>query len=476
MSKVLFVNPPSPDRYIYIRDVNRSGRRSREGTIWPQTSLAYIAATVKNSGHSVDIIDCIADNIDWGRCRKILEETKPDYIITNPISSIVTNDLYVTYLGKTIGSSTIAVGPHVTALPKESLNEYPSLDFVVMGEAEITVPELINCLERKGNLESVDGIAFRDGRGAVITKKRELISNLDDLPLPLHELLPIKKHRLPYIGKNYTFVLSSRGCPYLCTFCRQPIMWERQVRTRSAKSIFQELQYIEKIGINNFMFHSDTFSINRHVVIDLCKMVVDSKMKLRWCCNSRVDTVDEEMLCWMKRAGCWLINYGIETASDEILKNVKKGGVATVAKAYDIVKLTKKAGIKVWGYFIIGLPGETKETIEETIKMAKRLPFEIVNFAVGTPYPGTEFYKEAKEKGWLESKSWEDFDQNYSAIVSYPGLSSTDIIKGIRNCYLKWYLRPIGILNFLKGISNLYFAKKMFSIALDHIQIVHKKQ
>lgn len=476
MSKVLLVNPPSPDRHIYIRDVNRSGRRSREGTIWPQTSLAYIAATLKNSGHSVNIIDCIADNIGWIRLRKTLQETKPDYIITNPISSIVTNDLYVTYLGKTIGSTTIAVGPHVTALPKESLSEYPSLDFAVMGEAEITVPELINCLEKKGNLEDVDGIAFRDGKNIVMTKKRKLISNLDDLPVPLHELLPIKKHRLPYIGKDYTFVLSSRGCPYFCTFCRQPIMWERLVRTRSAKSIFCELEYIKKIGISNFMFHSDTFTINKDVVIDLCKMIVDSKMKLRWCCNSRVDTIDEEMLGWMKKAGCWLINYGIETASDEILKNVKKGGTATVAKAYDIVKLTKKAGIKVWGYFIIGLPGETKETIEETVRMAKRLSFDIVNFAVGTPYPGTEFYKQAKENGWLESKSWEDFDQNYSAIVSYPGLSSTDIIKGIRNCYLKWYLRPIGILRFLKGISNLEFAKIMFRIGLDHIIISKDKK
>lgn len=476
MSKALFINPPSPDRYIYIRDVNRSGRRSREGTIWPQTSLAYIAATVKNSGHSVDIIDCIADNINWAGCRKILEDIRPDYIITNPISSIVTNDLYVSYLGKTIGSITLAVGPHVTALPKESLKEYPSLDFVVIGEAEITVPELINCLEKKGNLENVDGIGFRNGQEVVLTKRRKLISNLDDLPFPLHELLPIKKYRLPYIGDDYTFVLSSRGCPYLCTFCRQPIMWERLVRTRSAKSIFQEIQYIKKIGINNFMFHSDTFTIDRGVVIDLCKMIVDSKMKLRWCCNSRVDTVDEEMLCWMKKAGCWLIAYGIETASDQILNNVKKGGMATVVKAYDTVSLTKKVGMKVWGYFIIGLPGETKATIEETIKMAKRLPFDIVNFAVGTPYPGTEFYKEAKEKGWLESKSWEDFDQNYSAIVSYPGLSATDIIKGVRNCYLKWYLRPVGILNFLKGFSNLYFARRMLSIALDHIFIIPKKR
>lgn len=224
------------------------------------------------------------------------------------------------------------------------------------------------------------------------------------------------------------------------------------------------------------MFHSDTFTIDRGVVIDLCKMIVDSKMKLRWCCNSRVDTVDEEMLCWMKKAGCWLIAYGIETASDQILNNVKKGGMATVVKAYDTVSLTKKVGMKVWGYFIIGLPGETKATIEETIKMAKRLPFDIVNFAVGTPYPGTEFYKEAKEKGWLESKSWEDFDQNYSAIVSYPGLSATDIIKGVRNCYLKWYLRPVGILNFLKGFSNLYFARRMLSIALDHIFIIPKKR
>ncbi|MDP3732703.1 MAG: radical SAM protein, partial [Candidatus Omnitrophota bacterium] len=459
MAKVLFVNPPSPDRYIYIRDMNRSGRRSREGTIWPQTSLAYLAASVKAGGYEVSLIDCIAEGIGWQKCRRMIEDYAPDYIVTNPISSIITNDLYVTYIGKALGTATIAVGPHVTALPEETLKKYPTLDFIIMGEAEVTVRELIDCLQKKGNLDAVEGIAFRKGKDIAVTPKRKFIENLDDLPIPLHEILPIKKYRLPYIGKDYTFVLSSRGCPYQCIFCRQVIMWERKVRTRSAKSIFEELKYIHKLGIRNFMFHSDTFTIDRDVVIELCRMITDSGLKLRWCCNSRVDTVDEEMLRWMKKAGCWLITYGIETASDKILQNAKKGGSATVENAKRIVRLTKKNGIKVWGYFIIGLPGETRETMKATSRFARRLPFDIVNFAVAAPYPGTEFYKIVKENGWLESDRWEDFDQNYSAIVSYPGLSSKDIIKGIRNAYLRWFLRPGGIYKFLKGISNLESAK-----------------
>lgn len=253
-------------------------------------------------------------------------------------------------------------------------------------------------------------------------------------------------------------------------------MWERKVRTRSAKNIFAELEYMDRLGIRNFMFHSDTFTIDRNVVIELCKLIVASGLKLRWCCNSRVDTVDQEMLRWMKKAGCWLITYGIETASDEILQNAKKGGNASVETARKIVRLTKKEGIKVWGYFIIGLPGETRETIKATSEFARSLPFDIVNFAVAAPYPGTEFYKMAKEKGWLESERWEDFDQNYSAIVSYPGLSSRDIIKGIRNAYLRWFLRPAGIYNFLRGISNLESARTMFRIGLDHIVISKGKE
>lgn len=471
MLDILFVNPPSPDKYVYIRDINRSGRRSREGTIWPQTSLAYLAAVMKKSGYSVDIIDCIAEKINWNQFKDILKREEPRYVVVNVITSIITNDLYATYLAKTIGAKTIAIGPHLTYLPKETLEKYPSLDFGIIGEAEITIKELIDCCEKRADLQKVKGVVFRCHEEITVTPEREFINNLDDLPFPLHELLPIKKYSLPFIGKAYTFVLSSRGCPYYCTFCRQPIMWQRQVRSRSAKNIFEELKYTKSLGINNFMFHSDTFTIDRDIVIKLCQLMIDAKLELRWCCNSRVDTIDEEMLGWMKKAGCWMIMLGIETASDEILQNVKKGGKATAGVAEKAVRMIKKAGIKVWGYFIVGLPGESRQTIKETIKFSKRLPLDLVNFAVGAPYPGTEFYQRAKENKWLESEEWESFDQNYSAIVSYPNLSSVEIMDGIRRAYINWYMRPKGVLIFLKGCTSLNYIVTLLAIGYYHIRI-----
>ena len=471
MTDVFFVNPPSPDGLVYIRDINRSGRRSREKTIWPQISLASLAAVVKLAGFSVDLVDCIAEKMSWDKFKEVLKEKKPKYVVINAITSIISNDLYVSYLAKAQGAKSIVIGPHITSLPKETMEKYPSVDLGILGEAESTIKELIDACEAGSDLSKVKGIVFRKEGKAIVTEKRPFIENLDSLPIALHELLPIKKYRLPYIGNEYTFVLASRGCPFFCTFCRQPIMWERKVRSRSADSIFKELQYLDSIGVKNIMFHSDTFTIDRKIVIDLCKKIVDSGLKFKWCCNSRVDTIDEEMLEWMNKAGCWMVMYGIETGSDKILNNVKKGGTATVEKARLAVSWAKKHKIKVWGYFIIGLPGETKATIEETIRFSKELPLDMVNFSVGAPYPGTEFYKQTIENNWLESQEWEDFDQNYSAIVSYPELSSKEIMQGIKKAYISWFARPKGILVFLKGCSSLENIKQLFSIGLMHLKI-----
>jgi len=468
----LFINPPSPDGHIYIRDMNRSGRRSRERTIWPQTSLAYLAAVLKKEGYRVDVIDCIASNISWPDLKTIMEKASPRFVVTNAITSIISNDLYTTFLGKILGAHTIAIGPHITSLPVETLLNFPSLDFGIMGEAEVTIKELCLALDEGTPAKNVKGIVYRSSRGRIkTTVKRPFMEDLDELPLPLHELLPISKYNLPYIGSNYTFVLTSRGCPYQCTFCRQPIMWDRIVRKRSAQSVFEELVYLDKIGVSNIMFHSDTFTIDRDIVMELCNKIIEGKLPVRWICNSRVDTVDYEMLSCMKKAGCWMIAYGIETGSDEILKNVKKGGHHTARQARKAAAWTKDAGIGVWAYFIIGLPGENKDTVNETIELAKSIPADIVNFAVGAPYPGTELYSQAKENGWLESESWEDFDQNYSAILSYPDFSSDDIVKSIRRAYLEWYLRPRGIMAFLKGVGSWKDLKTLAGVGLEHLKI-----
>jgi len=208
------------------------------------------------------------------------------------------------------------------------------------------------------------------------------------------------------------------------------------------------------LGVNNILFHSDTFTIDRGIVIDLCKKIVEAKLPLRWTCNGRVETVDAEMLNWMKRAGCFMIAYGLESGSQKVLDAVQKG--FTIAQSEAAVRLTKASGIKVWGYFVVGLPGENASTVKETIDFAKRLPIDYVNFSVGAPYPGTTFHKQAKENNWLTSENWEEFDQNYSAIVDYPDFSHTDIEQAVANCYRQWYLRP-------RVIARLIFDKNNWS-------------
>jgi len=241
---ILFVNPPSPDGYIYIRDINRSGRRSKEREIWPQTSLAYLAAMTRDK-YSVGLIDCIAEQMDWTAFKSYLQARQPRYVVINIISSIITNDIYTAYLAKTINAIAIGLGPHVTELPKETLKRYPSLDYIIRNEAELTIRDLIDTLENKGDLAGVLGIAWRRGLDDfVVNPDRPFIENLDSLPIPAHDLLPIHKYRLPILGNDFTFVLANRGCPNRCTFCRQMIMWKYNVRLRSAESIFQELKYL----------------------------------------------------------------------------------------------------------------------------------------------------------------------------------------------------------------------------------------
>jgi len=305
----------------------------------------------------------------------------------------------------------------------------------------------------------------------IVNEERAFIEDLNSLPIPLHELLPVDKYKLPYIGKRYTFVLHSRGCPNACHFCRQTVMWKSQPRLRSPESIFEELKYLDKLGIHNIMFHADTFTQDRDNVIGICKQILENNLKVRWICNGRVDCVDEEMLSWMKKAGCWMINYGIESGVQDILVKCNKGEKATVEASRTAVLMTKRAGIKVWGYFIIGLPGETHETIKETSRFARSLPLDMVNFAVGAPYPGTEFYKQAVENKWLESTEWEDFDQNYSAIVSYPGLSSKEIMQGIKRCYIEWFCRPCGLWVFVKGMNSWANVLMMMRLAISHLAI-----
>ncbi len=448
---ILLVNSPSPDpRFVVIRDVNRSGRMTRERMIWPQTNLAYLSALVRGR-FSVRIIDCIAVNMRWDELERLLCELRPRYVVSNVISATLTNDMRLHALAKRNGAVTIAMGPHVTDLPKESLEEFPYLDFVIKGEPEMTFVELIDVSEGGGALEHVKGLAFRQDGQVVVNPDRPFIENLDSLPLPDHDLLPLAKYRMPFFG-NYTFIIAGRGCPFRCIFCRQNVMWRSVVRMRSAESIFNETQHVLSLGCRNIMYQADTFTAKREIVIGLCRLIIDSGIKFRWACNTHIATIDEEMVRLMKQAGCWMIAPGIESCNQQVLDNIHKK--TTVAQIRKVVNMIHDAGIEVWGYFVFGLPGDTRESLEQNIRCATELPLDIANFAVGAPYPGTPLYKMAKERGWLRAENWEQFDQNWSAILDYGDLTPADIIQAIKKANFRFYMRPRPIKRILKEIAK----------------------
>lgn len=469
MIDVLLINPPSPDKSIIIRDFNRSGRTSKERIIWPQTSLAYLAAMVPKS-LKVEIIDCIAERINWTKFLELLKQKNPRYIVSQIITSTALNDLRALEEAKKINPEviTITMGPHVTALTKETLKENPDLDFILIYEPEITFKELVETIEgNKRNFESIKGLAYRKKRQIKINNRRPYIDDLDQLPIPRHDLLPLKKYKFPFMASSFVFVVPSRGCPFPCTFCRQPIMWSKKFRCRSPENVIKELKFLKKLGLKEFIFQSDTFTIDKDFVIQLCDKMIKEDLKFKWSTNSRVDTVDEEMLKTMKKAGCWMIAYGIESGSQKILDKCKKG--ITLKKTRKTILLTHKIGIKIYGYFIIGLIGETKETVQQTINLSKELPITFAIFHTAAPYPGTEFFKEVNKKGWLVSKNWEDINQGTETPISYPQFSAKEINRSIKRAYRAFYFRPKAAWRIIKSLRNIKDFKGLVQAAFNQL-------
>lgn len=439
---ILFVNPPSPDNYVYIRDINRSGRRSKERTIWPQTSLAMMASVFPED--NCKIIDCIAEEINYKTLFEMMQEFKPDWVVFNPISSTVTHDMIVAHYGKALGAKTVAISPHTKALREESLEKYKSLDYAVDYTKGGTEPEY--------NLrELIKGIPSAGTR-------------FEELEPARQDLLPIRKYSLPFIGRGYTFVVTSRGCPWKCIYCRQTVMNESKTRHRPVETVIEE---IRRYKLKNIAFHADTSTMNRKWIYDFCDAVEKLPFKVRIVTNSRVDTVDLAMLKRMRKAGFWMVCYGVESGDDEVLRLNKKE--ATVEQARQAVKWAKEAGLKVWGYFMLGMYGDTSKTMDKTIQLATSEDFDIVNFAISAPYPGTAWGEIASLRGWMVDSRWEAYDQNYSAQVSQPNCPVDLVKKYQRKAYLRWYFSWRGVKFFMNSFKVEYLSYFLNTIK-DHLR------
>lgn len=497
MVDILLVNPPTPDGGLWIRTQHRVGRRTRENMVWPQVSLAQMAALL-HPVYSLKIIDANAERMSWKEFEELLDKYKPRYYLTQCTAPTLQNDMYGCFLAKARGAKTTAFGTHVTPMPRETLVAYPALDYVLIGEPDLLIRDLLDHLDNKFDqrdalikkmidehdpawrpsmtadgkpiLEGIKGLAWRRGDEIVVNAPRPFVKDLDDLPIPMHHLLPLDKYRMPLINGPFTFMVTSRGCTAGCTYCIKHVSYQYSVRLRSPEKILEEMWVLKKLGINHIHMYADLFTVSREQVVKMCQLMIEQKINITFTSNSRVDYVDEEMLQLMGKAGCKLISWGIESGSEQVLKHARKG--AYPDKAERALRWAKQAGIMNWGYFIIGLPTETEATIRQTIDFAKKLPLDIALFHVAAPYPGTPFFFEVVKEGWFRPGTrWEQVDMDRGTVLDYPGLPAERLLYWQKRAFREWAFRPGPIMTYLKMLlSDSSTMKTALDVGLQHLR------
>ncbi len=384
MANVLLINPPS----------------DAANPVFP-FGLGSIAAMFIKEGIEIDIIDAWGERLSHEQLEARIADLKPAVIGITMMSPVLLSGMEtVSVARKAAPDSTVVVGgAHPSALPQECLEDNPQIDIVVIGEGENTLLEIVHALDDGEELDDIAGIVFRKNGKTVVTAPRAPIADIDSLPLPAYNLFPMEKYKThpPYGRKTpYVNMITSRGCPFHCTYCSNSV-FGRKMRLQSPEKILSEMEFlIGKYHIKEIHFYDDCFTLNKKRTRTICEEILRRKMKVIWSCTTRVDLVDEELLKLMRKAGCWLIAYGVESGSPKILKEMEKG--VTVEQIEKSFKLTRKAGIRTLGYFMLGMPGETKETIQETIDVCFKIDPDYIAWGMLRIFPGSKIYNSFKEK------------------------------------------------------------------------------
>ena len=391
-------------------------------TNYPPLGLLYMYGLLKENGENINFYN-ISDYIPK-ETEELIKKESPDIV---GISCHCLNRFVVLKLCEIIKNLstlmqkdiiTVVGGPEPTFIYKTLLEASSYIDFIIVGEGERSFSELIQAIKNKEDPKKVKGVAFKQGENVIYTGKVELIKNLSSMPSY------IKYYYNPY-SLNFS-LLTTRGCPGNCLFCTTPLMWGQKLRERSVESVLDEIGEFYKRKITEISFMDDTFTVNKQRVIKICKGIIERQYKIRWTCNARVNFVDDERLYWMRKAGCYRISYGIESGSTMILKVLQK--YFSLDQVRNAAKLTRKYGFHMRFYLIVGSPGETEETIQESINIIKECkPHEIVvsPFVI---YPGTQIFNKAKEEGYLTEEQW--FQKQ--VLFHYTKEHNFDTIKGFK--------------------------------------------
>lgn len=458
--KILVINQPFISNYCRCQ---RWPARTRGRALRPPDWLCYATSVLKEAGLDVELYDFVANNWDKRKLRALIKQKNPAFVILDSTTPSIYSDIDCAKICKEeADTKIIMVGTHATALPEETLQlGNGNIDVITLGEFDCTVRDIIQNWER---LNEVKGICYLKDGQVKFTSPRPLIEDLDNLPFPAWEYLDIMKYfdagRLyPYID-----IIGGRGCPYQCTFCQWPqLMFGHKYRFRSAKNIVDEIKYdlnlFPKLKYGEFFFEDDTFSVDKERAYLICEEIAHEGLKINWSINARPDIYDLGLFKEMKRNGCREFLVGFESGEQIILDNVKKN--LDIEQVKEFVQVAKEAKINIHGCFVLGLPGETKETAQKTIDFALSLGCDTLQFSAAVPLPGSQYYNYCQTQGLLKAKSWEDWleGEEQGAIVDYPDISIKDINGLVDRGLKKFYFRPQFIFKFMlhnKNIFDLY--------------------
>ncbi|MCX5699163.1 MAG: radical SAM protein [Candidatus Omnitrophica bacterium] len=464
--KTLLINPPLSTEALY-------GKFSRGGSDLPPLSLCYIASYLLKYGKQVDILDTAKLRLSITDINKKISEYEPDIIGFHTVTPYIN---LVKFLVSEIKSArpnilVIAGGPHFMGEPVNDI-ENSQLDIAVIGEGEQTCLEIVEGLEQSeinGFLldlaPKIKGIVYKKNKNIYVNPPRELINDIDTIPLPARHLLPplrtykvsvVQYKRLPSTG-----VLTARGCPFKCIFCVCSVS-RQKVRNHSVEYVMAEVdELIYRYGIRDITFIDDVFTLDKQRTYRICDELAKRKDKLTWSSNVRIGLVDKEMLKYMKDSGCWMVLVGVESGNQEILNRIKKQ--IKLEQAEQLSRWCKEAGLMFHPNYIIGHPGETVDTINQTINFAKKLYSHFPIFTIMTPYPGTELWDTAEEYGTLNKEDFSNFSlgSNKPCFVPY-GLTDRLLVKKRSEAYRKCYLNFPMALRHFRSIKSFKDVKRMF--------------
>lgn len=450
--KILLLNPPFLNKYSKS---SRSPAVTKSATIYFPLWLSYAAGVLDKKGYDLMLIDGPARCISKEACLEEIKVFDPDFIVIDTSTASINSDLAYTKTIKEVlpNVKTCLVGTHVSATVKEILPKCANyVDFIARHEYDYTLPEIAQVIEGKMSLADVKGVSYCENGELKETPNREYIRNLDELPFVSEvykKYLNYKDYFYAHVNFPTISIFSSRGCPSKCFYCMySQVMFGKGYRKRSAKNLFDEVVYITKNfpEVTEILIDDDNFAVDQENVKEFCKLMIEKRINLKWVVQCRV-TLQYETMVLMRKAGCRLVVVGYESGSQKVLDGMHKGITLEMSRKFNAA--AKKAKMRVHGCFMVGNPGETKVTMQETLNFAKSLTMDTVQFFPLMLYPGTEAYEWAKKNNYIKANSYDEWikpDGMHYCVLSTPEVSNQELVEFCNYARREFYLRPSYIL------------------------------